>query len=228
MLYLVPTPIGNLKDITLRALEVLKDVDGIICEDTRRTGILLSHYQISKPLLVINDFNEALSIPRILQKLISGQNLALVSDAGTPLISDPGYKLVRECLEQNIAVDSLPGPSSVTLALTLSGLPPDKFTFLGYFPEKPGKRTKLLEALRTMNHELSTTYIAFVAPHKLIKTLEDMKEVYGEGAEVVLAHELTKIHQSVKKQSIEMWLKEFKKQRPKGEYITLFNLSVNV
>ena len=107
MLYIVPTPIGNLKDITLRALEVLKEVDGIICEDTRRTGLLLSHFQIKKPLLVLNDYNEATTVPRLIAQLQSSQNLALVSDAGTPLVSDPGYKLVRECLTQGIAVDSL-------------------------------------------------------------------------------------------------------------------------
>src|SRR3989338_10355783 len=130
MLYLIPTPIGNLKDITLRSLEVLQNVDTIICEDTRRTSLLLNHYQIKKPLLIINDFNEAHTIPQIIQRLIARENLALVSDAGTPLISDPGYKLVRECLAQNIPVDSLPGPSSIITALTLSGLPPDKFLFL--------------------------------------------------------------------------------------------------
>lgn len=226
MLYLVPTPIGNLKDITLRALEILKSVDGIICEDTRRTGILLSHYQISKPYLVINDYNEVRSIPQILQKLHEGQNLGLVSDAGTPLISDPGYKLVRECLTQNIPVDSLPGPSSMTTALLLSGLPPDKFLFLGYLPEKPGKRVKLLRSLLVINQEIQTTFIIFIAPHKLIRTLEDMKEVFGD-VEIVLAKELTKIHQSVKKQNINIWLEEFKNPpagRPKGEYVMIFNL----
>lgn len=222
-LSIIATPIGNLKDITLRALEVLKESDAIICEDTRHTGIFLALYQISKPLLVINDFNEEKNIPQILQKLATGQNLTLVSDAGTPLVSDPGYKLVRECIAQSIPVDSLPGPSSVILALTLSGLPPDKFLFLGYLPEKPGKRIKLLETLRTINHELPTTYIAFVAPHKLIRTLEDMRKVYGD-TEIVLAKELTKIYQSVKKQTIDMWLEEYKKQSPKGEFILLFNL----
>lgn len=217
MLTIVPTPIGNLKDITLRALEVLQSVDGIICEDTRRTSMLLNHYQIRKPLIVLNDYNEAQSVRIIVDRLKSSQNLALVSDAGTPLISDPGYKLVRECLAQDITVDSLPGPSSVLTALTLSGLPPDKFLFLGYLPEKIGHRIELLK-----NLSKKTTFIIFVAPHKLIKTLENLKEVWGD-TEVVLAKELTKIHQNVEKKKISEWLEKLKS--PKGEYTLLFRLS---
>lgn len=215
MLYIVATPIGNLKDITLRSLEVLKSVDGIICEDTRRTSLLLNRYQIHKPFLILNDYNETQNMESILTRLNEGENLALVSDAGTPLISDPGYKLIRECLALNIPVDSLPGPSSVITALTLSGLPPDKFTFLGYLPEKPGRR---IEAIRNLDKK--TTYIVFVAPHKLLKTLQDLKEVFGD-IEVVLAKELTKIHQKVEKKKITEWLQELK--NPKGEYILLFS-----
>jgi len=227
MLYLIPTPIGNLKDITLRALQTLQEVDGIICEDTRRTSILLNHFEIKKPLLVLNDYNEARIIPEFIEKLKQGSNLALVSDAGTPLVSDPGYKIVRECLAQDIPVDSLPGPSSVVTALTLSGLPPDKFFFLGYLPEKPGHRMDLLNKLKLVNENLKTTYITFVAPHKLVKTLEGMMEVFGD-IEIVLAKELTKIHQSVKKQKISLFLELFKKQKPKGEYILLFSLLPSV
>lgn len=222
MLYIIPTPIGNLGDITLRSLQVLKEADGVICEDSRRTATLLNHYQINKPLLVLNDYNEFKYFPQVIERLKSGENLALVSDAGTPLISDPGYKLVRECIEQGIPVDSLPGPSSVITALTLSGLPPDKFTFLGYFPEKKGKRLKFLSDLQTTNYKLPTTFIMFVSPHKLLKDLSDMKEVFGD-IEVVLAHELTKIHQSVDKKLISTWLEELK--NPKGEYILLLNFS---
>ena len=218
MLTIVPTPIGNLKDITLRALEVLQSVDGIICEDTRRTSILLNHYQIKKPLLVLNDFNEFKMVYQIINQLKSGQNLALVSDAGTPLISDPGYKLVRECLNQNIPVDSLPGPSSVITALTLSGLAPDRFMFVGYPPEKPGKRIKWLEELKN----IEATIIMFVSPHKLLKDLVDIKEVYGD-IEVCLAHELTKIHQSVQSKKVSEWLETLKS--PKGEYILLLRSS---
>ncbi len=226
MLYIVPTPIGNLKDITLRALEVLQSCDGIICEDSRRTNILLQHFKIKKLLLILNNFNENRQFPIILNRLISGENLCLVSDAGTPLISDPGYKLVRECLSSDIQVDSLPGPSSVITALTLSGLPPDKFLFLGYLPEKPGHRKTFLVHLSggLAMTPRGITYILFVAPHKLIRTLGDMKEVFGD-IEIVLAIELTKIHQSVKKQKISSWLEDFNKKPPKGEFVLLFNLS---
>ena len=225
MLYIIPTPIGNLKDITFRAIETLQSADGIICEDTRRTALLLNHYHIQKPLTVLNDYNEARVFPQIVERLKSGQNLALVSDAGTPLISDPGYKLVRECLHQGIPVDSLPGPSSVITALTLSGLPPDKFFFAGYPPEKSGQRIKWLESLK-LNLEgcsvnFKATVIMFVAPHKIIKTLLGMREVFGD-ISLTLAHELTKIHQSVETKTITKWLEELK--NPKGEYTLLFHL----
>jgi len=218
MLTIVPTPIGNLKDITLRSLEILQSCDGVICEDTRRTGLLLNHYQINKPLIVLNDFNEAKNLALLISRLKSGEKLALVSDAGTPLISDPGYKLVRECIHQGIEVDSLPGPSSVITALTLSGLPPDRFLFVGYPPEKSGKRIKWLGDLK----KADSTVIMFVSPYKLLTTLQDMKNVFGD-IEVVLAHELTKIHQSVESRLISGWLINLKK--PKGEYILLFNLT---
>ncbi len=233
MLYIVATPIGNLKDITLRALEILRDVDAIICEDTRRTGILLNHYQIKKPLLILNDYNEAKNLDSIIERLKSGEDLALVSDAGTPLISDPGYKLVRECIHQGIEVDSIPGPSSVITALTLSGLPPDKFLFLGYLPEKPGHRGELLQNLslhpwgaklnqkNTINLK-NITIIIFISPHKLLKTLQEMNEVFGD-IEIVLAKELTKIHQSVDKKKISEWLEDLKS--PKGEYVLLLRPS---
>lgn len=219
MLYIIPTPIGNLKDITLRALEVLQSVDGIICEDTRRSSILLNHYQIKKPFLVINDYNEAKVFPQIIEKLNLGQNLALVSDAGTPLISDPGYKLVRECIGEGIEVDSLPGPSSVITALTLSGLPPDKFIFLGYLPEKSGH---MFESIKNLDKK--TTYIIFVAPHKLIKTLENIQKAHGD-IEVVLAKELTKIHQRVESKKVSEWQKLL--TNPKGEYILLIYLDAS-
>ena len=224
MLYIISTPIGNLKDITLRAIETLREVDGIICEDSRRTAILLNHYQIQKPMMVLNDFNESKNLSLIISRLQSGERLALVSDAGTPLISDPGYKLVRECINLGIEVDCLPGPSSVITALTLSGLPPDSFLFVGYPPEKPGHRLKWLQSLNLHpgGGKLNTTLIMFVAPHKLFKTLADLKEIFGD-LEVVLANELTKIHQSVSKKLVSEWLENIK--NPKGEYTLLFRLN---
>ncbi len=223
MLYIVPTPIGNLKDITLRALEVLQSVDEIICEDTRHTGILLNHFAIKKPLIILNDFNESKNYPQIIEKLKNGQNLALVSDAGTPLISDPGYKLIRECLSQNIQIDSLPGPVAAITALTLSGLPPNKFFFLGYLPEKSGHRKKLLNSLTAIHDSINVTFIIYIAPHKLLRTLNDLMEILGD-KEIVLAKELTKIYQKVSKKNISEFLNEFQKSKPKGEYILLFNL----
>lgn len=224
MLFIVATPIGNLKDITLRAIETLKIVDEIVCEDTRRALILLNHYQIKKPLLVLNDFNESQNLKLIVNKLHQGRNLALISDAGTPLISDPGYKLVKKCLEENIKIDIAPGVSSVVASLPISGLPPDKFLFLGYLPEKPGHRKKLLANLQGISNLLSMTFIVFISPYKLIKTLEDFLEFYGD-FKVTLTKELTKIHQSVKEDLISNWLENLKKFPPKGEYILLFRLS---
>jgi 16S rRNA (cytidine1402-2'-O)-methyltransferase len=220
MLTIVPTPIGNLKDITLRALEVLQASDGIICEDTRRSVLLLNHYQIKKPLMALNDFNEKREFPRIIDRLKNGENLALISDAGTPLVSDPGYKLVRECLKEKIPVDSLPGPSSVTTALTLSGLPPDKFLFWGYLPDKPGQRQQHYQKIKEIYEVIPTTFIIFVAPFKLIKTLEEINGNLGN-LEITLAKELTKIHQTVKTKKITDWLDHLKKNPPKGEYILL-------
>lgn len=224
MLYILATPIGNLKDITLRALETLKLVDGVICEDTRRTGILLNHYSIQKPLIVLNDFNENKTFPQIIEKLQNGQNLTLVSDAGTPLVSDPGYKLVRECLRLGIKVDSIPGPSAAIAALTLSGLPPDKFLFLGFPPEKKSNRIKWIVKMEKISKILNTTIILYVSPYKLKSLLLELQECLGE-IEIVLAKELTKLNQSVKRQVISKWLDHFSKGSPKGEYTLLFNLT---
>lgn len=224
MLTIVPTPIGNLKDITLRALEVLQSVDEIICEDTRRSSLLLNHYQISKPLLVLNDFNEYKTVPQIIEKIKSGKNLALISDAGTPLISDPGYKLVRECIKENLEVDSLPGAVSPIVALTLSGLPPDKFFFLGYLPEKSGNRQKALLQISAIAKISNTTFIIFISPHKLKRTLLDLNENLGD-INITLAKELTKIHQKVTSGKISEILEEVK--NPKGEYTLMLNLNSN-
>lgn len=182
-------------------------------------------------MTAMNDYNEAKILDIIIERLKSGENLALVSDAGTPLISDPGYKLVRSCLENGIQVDSIPGPSSVITALILSGFPPDKFLFLGYPPEKPGHRKDLLKSLcghpgggkqHAGISSLKLTYILFMSPHKLLTNLEEMREIF-EDIEVTLAHELTKIHQSVETKKISEWMEHLKS--PKGEYILLFRLN---
>lgn len=223
MLSIVATPIGNLEDITLRALNTLKSVDEIICEDTRRTSILLNHYQIKKPLIIFNDFTESRSLDKVIDKLKNGLNLALVSDAGTPLISDPGFKLVRKCLEAGIEVDSLPGASAVTTALTLSCLPPDKYMFLGYFPDKVGHRKDMYQKIRSVSEIIPTTFIIFVAPFKIIKTIEEMQSELGD-LNITLAKELTKINQNIRSKQISQWLEELKNRSPKGEYVMLFRI----
>lgn len=174
--------------------------------------------------MVLNDYNETKTVPLLIKKLSSNQNLALVSDAGTPLISDPGFKLVRTCIEKNLPVDSLPGPVSPIVALTLSALPPDKFLFLGYPPDKIGHREQFFKKVLEISKILNLTFIIFVAPFKLNKTLSEMKEVFGN-IQITLAKELTKIHQTVLSGKISIHLESFEKLPPKGEFILLFNLN---
>ncbi|KKQ66765.1 MAG: Ribosomal RNA small subunit methyltransferase I [Candidatus Daviesbacteria bacterium GW2011_GWA2_38_24] len=224
MLYIVATPIGNLQDISFRAIETLKKSDAIICEDTRRANILLSHFGIKKPLLILNDFNESKEYLKVLEKLEKGETLSLISDAGTPLVSDPGYKLVREATIKKIPVDSIPGPVAAILALTLSGLPPDKFFFLGFIPEKPGQRQKTYQNLIEISNIISTTFIFYAAPFKLQKPLEEMLQFFGD-IKICLAKELTKMHQKVETKKISEWQQTFRKTPPKGEWVMLLNLA---
>lgn len=232
-LFLVPTPIGNLADITLRGLRTLFSVDIIACEDTRRTGLLLDKLfeefapagdEKRKPrLLSYYDQVETTRIPEIISLLQAGQSIALVSDAGTPAISDPGFKLVRECLAQKLKVVSLPGASSVIVGLTASGLPTDKFLFAGYPPHKPGHRLDFFKNIKISLESINSTIILFEAPHKVEKTLGDMQEVFGD-IEVVFARELTKMYEEIKKKKISDALVQFKKKPPKGEFVLLFHL----
>lgn len=224
MLTIVPTPIGNLGDITLRAIDTLKSCDAIIVEDSRRTGLLLHHLEISKPMLILNDFNESKNLTQIIDRLQCGQNLCLLSDAGTPLINDPGYKLIRSCIENNIPIDSLPGATAITTALTLSGLAPDKFYFFGFLPEKPGKRLQVIQGLSDLTKTQDITLIGFVSPYKLIHTLNDIQSIFGD-IQICLARELTKIHQTVLTKSITEWQTELKIHPPKGEYTILWHLN---
>jgi 16S rRNA (cytidine1402-2'-O)-methyltransferase len=220
-LYLVSTPIGNLKDITLRAIEILSSVEVLACEDTRKTGLLLEKLGIkNKPqLLSYYEENEQGRIPQIINFLKEGKSVALVSNAGTPTISDPGYKLVRECINQGIWVESIPGPSSVLTALIVSGLPTDKFLFLGFLPKKEGKRKTILESLPK-----KTTIIFFESPFRLVKTLKELKEFLGD-INVVICRELTKVFEEVRREEIQDSINHFLKVKPKGEIVILFNLS---
>lgn len=222
-LYIVATPIGNLQDITLRAIETLKSVDSIACEDTRKAGILLKSLRIfGKHLLPYYEQTEERRIPEIINALKNGLAIALISDAGTPTISDPGFKLVRECLRNNIKVISIPGPSSVISALVSSGLPTDKFLFAGYPPKKEGHRKTFFESIKASNAILNSTIIIFEAPHKLLKTLTEMRNVFGD-VNIVLARELTKVYEETKTNKISSILEGFKKIPPKGEFVILLN-----
>jgi len=189
-LYLVATPIGNLEDITYRAVRVLGEVDLIACEDTRQTGNLLGRYRIHKPVVSYHEHNEAERTEELLDRLREGASVALVSDAGTPLVSDPGYRLVTSALEEEIRVEPVPGPSAALAALTASGLPTDSFHFGGFLPAKAAQRRKALEKVR--DHE--TTLVFYEAPHRILGTLADVEEVLGP-RRVVVARELTKIHE---------------------------------
>ncbi len=236
-LFIVATPIGNLEDITIRAIKTLFSVDIIACEDTRRTGQLLTELEkrypsvlnsatLSKPQLVsYYDEVELNKAPELIQFLVEGKNIALVSDAGTPLIADPGYKLVAEAVKRDIRVESIPGPSAMLAALTVSGLPTHSFHFLGYPPEKEGRRASFFEKLfaNSKNLEQPTTYILYVAPHKLVTTLEDLQAVFGDG-DIVLARELTKIHEEVWRGTISEALEKYQTIEPKGEFVLLFAL----
>jgi len=221
-LYLIATPIGNLEDITLRALRTLKEVDIILCEDTRRTLKLLNHYNI-KPKKMISYFegNEEKRIPFIIKLLQSGKKIALVSDAGTPLISDPGYKLVRECIKNNIEVDSIPGPTALINALVLSGLPTNSFVFEGFLPRK---KQKLLEKLQNIKEkDKKRTIIIYESVHRIDKTLDFIKEVFGD-IEIVVVKEMTKINQKIFRGKISEIKKEIK-ERKKGEFVILWNIA---
>jgi len=227
ILYIVSTPIGNLQDITLRAIDVLKKTEYIACEDTRKTGFLLKTLSEKfgsfgeKFLFSLYEENEIKRIPEVINLLKNNQDVALVSDAGTPLISDPGFKLVRQCLEENITVDTIPGPSSVTSALVVSGLPTDKFMFIGFLPKKPGHRVKLLQNLKSTRELVKTTVVFFESPFRLLKTLGELAKEFGD-IEIVVVRELTKIHQETKRGKISEIQNHYSKQTPKGEIVVLF------
>jgi len=189
-LYLVATPIGNLEDITYRAVRVLGEVEVIACEDTRQTRKLLDHYAISKPTISYHEYNEAERAPELVERMRAGASVALVSDAGMPLVSDPGYRLVRGAIDAGVAVEPIPGPSAALTALAASGLPTDAFHFAGFLPAKAGQRARALEALQ----EQSATLVFYEAPHRVLEALEAIAAVLGPRP-VVVARELTKLHE---------------------------------
>ena len=213
-LYLVPTPIGNLGDITFRAIEVLKGVDLVLAEDTRKSGILLKHFQISKPVHSHHKFNEHRSIESLVQRLEGGTSIALISDAGTPGISDPGFLLVRACIEQGIAVETLPGPTAFVPALVNSGLPCEKFVFEGFLPQKKGRQKRLKElAGEKPTLELSES------PYRLVKTLNQLAEYLGPDRKGSVSRELSKVHEETLRGSLKELAEHFGKGTVKGEIV---------
>lgn len=216
MLYLVATPIGNLNDITLRALTILREVDIVASEDTRKTGLLLKHFAISKPQIAFHEYNEQRAGQHIEALLKQGKSIALVTNAGTPGISDPGYTLVRRAIAAHIDVTMIPGPTAFVMALVLSGLPVHGFTFRGFPPRKGGPRRRFMEIDRASPH----TLIFYESPYRLEAFLQDALAVYGD-REAALAGELTKMFESVQRGTLSSLLESVSQSKPKGEYIVV-------
>lgn len=221
-LYLVPTPIGNMEDITLRAIRVLKEVDVILAEDTRTSGNLLRHLEISKPMTAFHIRNEHQVVERIADRIEAGETMALVTDAGTPAISDPGFLLVRECVKRNINVECLPGATAFVPALVNSGLPAEKFIFEGFLPHKKGRQTKL-KAIA----EYPYTTILYESPFRLVKTLQQLAEVCGAERHVSVARELTKIYEENARGTLAEVIEYFGKKEVKGEIVIVLEGAVD-
>ena len=216
MLYIISTPIGNIKDITIRAIEKLKEVDLVLCEDTRETGKLLNYYGIKKPLLSYYKDNERRRVKKVISMLEEGKEIALVCDRGTPGISDPAYLLVRECHKRNIKVSSIPGPSALTTALSVSGLPSDKFTFYGFIPRKKGKKEKFLNEIK----EKEETVVLFESVHRISETLEMLNKTMPD-REICVCRELTKKFEEIKTGTVKEIYEYFKEKEMKGEFVLI-------
>lgn len=215
-LYLVPTPIGNLKDITLRALEVLKEVDFILAEDTRTSGKLLKHYEIDTPMHSHHMHNEHKTVEGIVNRIENGEQVALISDAGTPAISDPGFLLTRACVEAGLEVDCLPGATAFVPALVNSGLPNDRFVFEGFLPVKKGRQTRL-----QLLAEESRTLIFYESPHKLLKTLSSFRAFFGEERRISVSREISKLHEETVRGTVTTVQAHFEAKPPKGEIVII-------
>jgi 16S rRNA (cytidine1402-2'-O)-methyltransferase len=215
-LYVVPTPIGNLEDITYRAVHVLNEADVILAEDTRTTRILLNHYQVTTRVQSYHIFNEHRKTDEIADRILAGETIALVSDAGTPSISDPGFMLVRACIEKGIPVECLPGPTALIPALVNSGFPSDKFCFEGFLPHKKGRRTRFNELAAE-----TRTIILYESPHRIIKTLNELGQVMGGGRRCSVSRELTKIHEETVRGTFAELIAHFTSQAPRGEMVVV-------
>ncbi len=213
-LYLVPTPIGNLKDMTFRAIEVLKEANLILAEDTRTSGKLLKHYEIDTPMMSHHMHNEHKTVDNIVSRIKAGENIALISDAGTPAISDPGFLLTRACVAEGIEVECLPGATAFVPALVNSGLPNDRFVFEGFLPVKKGRQTRL-QALA----EETRTMVFYESPHKLLKTLTQFQEIFGAERNASVSRELTKLHEETIRGTLAELTDHFGTHPPKGEIV---------
>lgn len=218
MLYIVATPIGNLEDITLRALEVLRSVDLIACEDTRQTKKLLVRYQIKKPLTSYYEYNKLSKGDYLIRLLKEGKIIALVSDSGTPGISDPGFHIVKLALENNIKVSPIPGPCALTTALSVAGVPANRFIFEGFLPVKPGPRKKKLLELSKQKK----TIALYESPHRFLKLLDQIKEIFGE-IELTVVREVTKKFEEIKKDKVSSFIEYYKSNKVRGEFVLIFN-----
>ena len=215
-LYIVPTPVGNLDDMTFRAVKVLSEVDLILAEDTRTSSVLLKHFDIHVPLKSHHKYNEHASVEMIKEKILAGLSVALISDAGTPGISDPGFLLVRSCSAEGIEVQTLPGATACIPAIVSSGLPCDKFCFEGFLPQKKGRQTRLTELASE-----SRTMIFYESPYRLVKTLEQMAAFFGAGRECSVAREISKVHEEHRRGTLEEVAAWYRENEPKGEIVII-------
>ncbi|MGN1236854.1 MAG: 16S rRNA (cytidine(1402)-2'-O)-methyltransferase [Bacteroidaceae bacterium] len=216
MLYIVPTPIGNLEDMTLRAIRILKEADLILAEDTRTSGILLKHFDIRNSMQSYHKFNEHQAVARLVERMKGGETMALVSDAGTPGISDPGFLLARECVRNGVEVQCLPGATAFVPALVASGLPCDKFVFEGFLPQKKGRRTRL-ELLAGEERPI----VFYESPYRVVKTLEQFCEVFGQERSVAVCREISKVHEETVRGTMAEVTEHFKANEPKGEFVII-------
>ena len=214
ILYLIPTPIGNLEDITLRALRLLKEADLILTEDTRTSGKLLKHFEIDTPMKAHHMHNEHREVERLVTRISGGETIALISDAGTPGISDPGFLLTRACIDAHIKVECLPGPTAFIPALVISGLPCDRFVFEGFLPVKKGRQTRLQQLSKE-----TKTMVFYESPHKLLKTLTHFQEYFGSNRLVSVSREITKLYEETLRGSLAEAVQHFQNQPPKGEFV---------
>ncbi|MCE1155633.1 MAG: 16S rRNA (cytidine(1402)-2'-O)-methyltransferase [Bacteroidales bacterium] len=215
-LYIVPTPVGNLEDMTFRAIRILREADLILAEDTRTSGFLLKHFEIGTPMISHHKFNEHKTVESIVQRIKAGQTVALISDAGTPAISDPGFLVVRTCVENEIEVECLPGATAFVPALVSSGLPNDRFCFEGFLPQKKGRQTRL----RNLAEE-SRTMIFYESPFRLVKTLDQLAEVMGGERRASVAREISKLHEEVRRDTLAGLSAWYTQHPPKGEIVLI-------